>query len=206
MQDVVRPGAASAVDRFLTFAFAAAELLVEINGDSRIVFAEGAFPARFGRTGSSFLGQRVQDLVAREQRSGLGTALELLHATGRIRPTAIRLQHGRPFRAAMRGAFLPHLLPLASRIAGRAGPGACGRGIAARQRGGRQPRPDRVDRGCRGAGTARGSRRADPAYPREPGGAGAVAADFGAGRFGVLPGEGQADLGALSDQIALLLA
>jgi len=66
-------------------------MLVETDGDNRITFAEGAFPARFGRPARSFVGRPVQELVARDLRSGVGTALELLNATGRIRPTAIRL-------------------------------------------------------------------------------------------------------------------
>jgi len=38
------------------------------------------------------------------------------------------------------------------------------------------------------------------------GGAGALAADFGGGRFGLLPGEGMPDLGAIAGHVALLLA
>ena len=112
MQETVRHPTPSAADRFLTFAFAAAELLVETDSDGRITFAEGAFPARFGRPGQSFLGKPVQSLVARDQRSGMGTALELLSAMGRIRPTAIRLSD--PARSAFS-------------IAGLAAPGQAGR-------------------------------------------------------------------------------
>ncbi|MFN3390043.1 MAG: hypothetical protein ACK40O_14065, partial [Allosphingosinicella sp.] len=112
MQETVRPPAVSAADRFLTFAFAAAELLVETDPSGRITFAEGAFPARFGRPGRSFLGQPVHRLVARDLRSGMGTALELLGATGRIRPTAIRLAD------AARSPFS---------VAGLAAPGGHGR-------------------------------------------------------------------------------
>ncbi|MFM7609004.1 MAG: PAS domain-containing protein, partial [Alphaproteobacteria bacterium] len=51
-------------DRFVVFAFASAELLVETDLRGRISFAEGAFRARFGRAPQSFIGQPVISLVA----------------------------------------------------------------------------------------------------------------------------------------------
>lgn len=219
MQDIVRPSAVNAADRFLTFAFAAAELLVESDSDGRITFAEGAFPARFGRSGRSFIGRPVQDLVARDLRSGMGTALELLTATGRIRPTAIRLadRARSPFSVAglaapgRAWAFCLTFSPLPNDLPGGPLPGGPGLARAAEE----------MLRGSE-AGSALGlieltgeggalAPRADlaariQALLAAQGGSGTVAADFGSGRFGVLPGDGLPDLGALSKQVALLLA
>jgi EAL domain-containing protein (putative c-di-GMP-specific phosphodiesterase class I) len=219
MQDIVRPGAVNAADRFLTFAFAAAELLVETDAGGRITFAEGAFPARFGRGGGSFLGRPVQELVARDQRSGMGTALELLSATGRIRPTAIRLADRRrsPFSVAgmaapgRSGCFCLTFAPLPHELPGGPLPGGPGLARAAEEllRG-------QEDAGVLGLIELTGdggalTPRADLAARIQQllsaqGGSGAVAADFGAGRFGVLPGDGLPDMAALSNQVALLLA
>ena len=161
MQEIVRPSAAYAADRFLTFAFAAAELLVETDADGRITFAEGAFPARFGRPGARFLGRPVQDLVARDQRSGMGTALELLSATGRIRPTAIRLadRARSPFSVAglaapgRSGAFCLTFSPLPNDLPGGPLPGGPGLARAAEEvlRGGEENAAVPVPAGMRPA-------------------------------------------------------
>lgn len=220
MQETVRHPAPSAADRFLTFAFAAAELLVEADAAGRITFAEGAFPARFGRSGRSFLGEPVQSLVARDQRSGFGTALELLSATGRIRPTAIRLSDTARSPFSMAGMAAPGradrfcltFAPLPAELPGGPLPGGPGLARA-------------VEELLRGADAAHGALglieltgdggaltpRADlaariQAVLASHGGSGAVAADFGSGRFGVLPAEGGPDVQALAGQVALLLA
>ena len=141
MQQILRSPAPSVTDRFLTFAFAAAELLVETDAGGRITFAEGAFPARFGRPGRSFIGQPVLSLVARDLRSGMGTALELLSATGRIRPTAIRLADGMrsPFSVAglampgRQGHFCLTFSPLPSELPGGSLPGGPGLARAAEE-------------------------------------------------------------------------
>lgn len=219
MQQIVRPPAPSAADRFLTFAFAAAELLVETDADGRITFAEGAFPVRFGQPGQSFVGRPVQALVAREHRSGMGTALELLHATGRIRPTAIRLSDASrsPFSIAglaapgRHGHYCLTFSPLPNELPGGSLPGGPGLARAAEEMlrsgdcagalglieligdgGALAPRADLAAR-IQGALAAHG-------------GLGAVVADFGSGRFGVLPGEGLPDLGKLANHVELLLA
>lgn len=220
MQETVRHPAPSAADRFLTFAFAAAELLVETDSDGRITFAEGAFPARFGRPGRSFLGESVQSLVARDQRSGMGTALELLNATGRIRPTAVRLSD--PGRSAFSiaglaapgrsGRFCLTFAPLPNELPGGPLPGGPGLARAAEE----MVRGNEAPLGALGLIELTGANgalapRADLAARIQSvlashGGSGAVAADFGSGRFGVLPADGSPDLHALANQVALLLA
>ncbi|MBW6397649.1 EAL domain-containing protein [Roseomonas sp. HJA6] len=220
MQETVRPPAPSAADRFLTFAFAAAELLVETDADGRITFAEGAFPARFGAPAQSFLGKPVHCLVAREQRSGMGTALEILTAMGRIRPTAVRLSDaGRTaFSVAglampgRRGRFCLTFAPLPHELPGGPLPGGPGLARAAEE----MLRTGDGTHGALGLIELQGdggtlAPRADLAARIQSvlaahGGAGAVAADFGSGRFGVLPAEGGPDVQSLAGQVALLLA
>lgn len=78
-------------DRFLAFAFAAADLLVEADAAGRVVFAAGAFRSRFGEPPEAFAGRPVASLVAAEDRGTLAMALHLLVARGRLAPLAIRL-------------------------------------------------------------------------------------------------------------------
>ena len=78
-------------DRFVVFAFAAAELLVETDLRGRISFAEGAFRARFGRPAEDFIGQPVISLVAPSDRPAFATALGLLSEHGRLKPAVIKL-------------------------------------------------------------------------------------------------------------------
>lgn len=220
MQEPARPPVPSAADRFLTFAFAAAELLVETDAAGRITFAEGAFPARFGHPARTFLGKPVQTLVAREQRSGVGTALEILTAMGRLCPTAIRLSDSARSPFSMAGLAMPGrqgrycltFAPLPHELPGGPLPGGPGLARAAedmlRARDSASVALGLIE--LRGdAGTL--APRADLAARIQAvlaahGGAGAVAADFGSGRFGVLPPEGGPDVQTLADQVALLLA
>ncbi|MBR0658912.1 EAL domain-containing protein [Neoroseomonas oryzicola] len=219
MQETVRHPIASSADRFLTFAFAAAELLVETDTEGRITFAEGAFPARFGRPGRTFLGHSVQELVARDLRSGMGTALELLNATGRIRPTAIRLSDrdrsafsvaglAAPGRS---GRFCLTFSPLPDDLPGGPLPGGPGLARAAEEVLRRDDGPAALGlielTGDGGALAPRADLAARiQAVLAAQGGTGTVAADFGAGRFGILPGEGMADLGQVAANVARLLA
>ena len=59
-------------ERLVTFAFAAAELLVEIAPDASITWAAGAFPARFGEPAEGFVGRKLSlpDRAGRSWRPG----------------------------------------------------------------------------------------------------------------------------------------
>jgi EAL domain-containing protein (putative c-di-GMP-specific phosphodiesterase class I) len=78
-------------DRFLTFAFAAADLLVEASGDGTIVFAAGAFRARFGSTPERFIGRHVHNLFAASDHPALDLALSITAMRGRSAPLVLRL-------------------------------------------------------------------------------------------------------------------
>jgi len=78
-------------DRFLAFAFAAADLLVEAAADGTIMFADGAFNARFHRPAASFVGGALHQLVAAEDHPALALSLAALRQHGRASPCVVRL-------------------------------------------------------------------------------------------------------------------
>ena len=78
-------------DRFVAFAFAAADLLVEVDQAGRIAYAAGAFRSRLGAEPERFLGRPVEDLASGEDRAHLAAAVPLLAGRGRLQPTIIRL-------------------------------------------------------------------------------------------------------------------
>ena len=89
-------------DRFLTFAFAAADLLVETGPHATITFAAGAFRHHLGEAPEAFVGRPVHDLITLDERGAFGMAMQILAARGRLPPTAIRLNNaaGTPFSIA----------------------------------------------------------------------------------------------------------
>ena len=82
-------------DRFLNFAFANADMLVEVAADTQISWAAGAFASRFGRNAESFLRQPVEDLVAPAA----------LH--GRLAPVILRMNDARETRCVLGGLAVP---------------------------------------------------------------------------------------------------
>jgi EAL domain-containing protein (putative c-di-GMP-specific phosphodiesterase class I) len=82
---------AATLERYVAFAFAGADLLVETNGEGRMVFAEGAFQARFGRPAEAFLGRPAASLVAADETFALEGAMAVLRARGRLAPLMVRM-------------------------------------------------------------------------------------------------------------------
>lgn len=78
-------------DRFLAFAFAAADLLVETGLDGVIVFAAGAFANRFGMAAEQFLGCHISRLIAPTDQTSLAMAMATVTLRGRIPPLLLRL-------------------------------------------------------------------------------------------------------------------
>ncbi|WP_114911377.1 EAL domain-containing protein [Acidibrevibacterium fodinaquatile] len=121
-------------ERFVTFSFAAADLLVEATTEGTITFAIGAFHSLLGRPSESFVGQKVRDLVAPGDREALDQALTLLPMRGRQVPMTLRLadkartpralagllfaEAGRPAKLCLTFAALP--LPLGKPASGAA--------------------------------------------------------------------------------------
>jgi PAS domain-containing protein len=78
-------------ERFVTFAFAAADLLVEATADGRVTFAAGAFRSRLGCEPAALIGKPATSMVAAEDRAAFDTCLRLLGVRGRMAPTVLRL-------------------------------------------------------------------------------------------------------------------
>ncbi len=78
-------------DRFLAFAFAAADLLLEVSADGTVGFAAGAFNARFGRPPEHFVGQRLHGLFLPADQAALDLALATTALRGRLAPLVLRL-------------------------------------------------------------------------------------------------------------------
>lgn len=126
-----RQSALDARERLLAFAFAASDLLVEVDRDQRVTFAAGAFQSRLGRPGESYLGQPVSRLVAAEDHAALETALAHLSHRGRLPPIGVRiadpartpfslagLAAGGGERFCLTFGQLPAPLPASSMVAG----------------------------------------------------------------------------------------
>lgn len=78
-------------ERFVAFAFAGADLLVETNLEGQIAFTAGAFRLRYGAPPESFMGQDVTELIAVPDRGSFAAALAALPERGRLSPTVMRL-------------------------------------------------------------------------------------------------------------------
>jgi EAL domain-containing protein (putative c-di-GMP-specific phosphodiesterase class I) len=78
-------------ERFVAFAFAGADLLVEADLEGRIGFTAGAFRLRFGAAPESFIGQDIAGLIAYPDRESFAASLSLMPERGRLSPTVLRL-------------------------------------------------------------------------------------------------------------------
>lgn len=94
-------------DRFLAFAFAAADMLIEASPDGRISFAAGAFRQRMGQTPEQMVGRHVTTLVSAADRVALSMALEGAAARGRIAPMVVRLNDAARSRSTLAAMLVP---------------------------------------------------------------------------------------------------
>ena len=208
----------SSRDRFVVFAFAAAELLVETDLRGRITFAEGAFRARFGRDAKAFMGNNVISLVAGSDRPAFATALSLLAEHGRLKPTVIKLADDTASAFSVAGLRLGDdedrlaltFAPLPRELPGGPLPG--GPGLASMA--------EEILRSGEPGGPVGFLELTGPAGRFVPGGEvnreiqqelnrqageGAVATELAAGRYGLLPGQTPLDLPALTSAVAEIL-
>ena len=93
-------------DRFVGFAFAAAELLVEITVDGHITYAAGAFRSRFGQAAEAYVGTDVRGLIAPGDQFALEAGLRTLQDYGRLAPMTIRLADRQRTAIALAGLVL----------------------------------------------------------------------------------------------------
>ena len=78
-------------DRYVGFAFTAAELLLEIDPRGVILFAAGGFARRFGYGAEHFTGRHASCLIAPEDQAPFAFALATVTARGRVAPMLVRL-------------------------------------------------------------------------------------------------------------------
>ena len=93
-------------ERFVAFAFAAADLVAEVDPEGRITYAAGAFRARLGQTPETFVGRPVRSLIAPADHEALGAALLLLAEKGRLAPLLVRLANAQRTQFALAGLVL----------------------------------------------------------------------------------------------------
>lgn len=96
-------------ERFLTFAFAGADLILECDLSGEITFAAGAFRTNFGQDPKTFIGQTVNELVTPPYRDSVDAALVLLSERGRIPPMTIRLANRKRSPFTMSGLIIPDM-------------------------------------------------------------------------------------------------
>jgi EAL domain-containing protein (putative c-di-GMP-specific phosphodiesterase class I) len=102
-------------DRFVAFAFAAAELLLEVSPDGTIVYAAGAGRAFTGSESGALRGRKIFDLLLPQDRSTASAALVRMRRLGRTDPVLLRLQPGHSIEAVMlSGQTLPGAGPSAN--------------------------------------------------------------------------------------------
>ncbi len=98
-------------DRFLAFAFAAADLLIEATPDGIITFAAGAFRPRFGFEAARFLTRHASTLIAPLDQTAFAMALASAALRGRIAPLLLRLSDPRQTQACLSAIMMPGTPP-----------------------------------------------------------------------------------------------
>lgn len=93
-------------ERYVAFAFTAADLLVETDLDGRMTFAAGAFRLHFGETPEAFLGRPLSELIAPSHRLDFLTACSLLPMRGRMGATVLPLASRTPAEFVVSGLHL----------------------------------------------------------------------------------------------------
>lgn len=97
-------------DRFVALAFAAADLLFELDGDGRVIFARGATRLLLGYDETELLKQRFLDLVAAADRPVVEKVLKRARSGARFDNVIARFGSGGDHPPlVMRGYYLPDL-------------------------------------------------------------------------------------------------
>lgn len=206
-------------ERFVAFAFAAADFLMEARLDGVITFAAGAVRLRFGAPAESFMGQSIFALIAPVDRGSLQAALAIMPQRGRLNPTVLRLANkpmtpfvvsglylalpGEPPRVCL--SFGPLPIPLEAQAPALPGTATLLRDAEARLRAGPRPGEEAPRLGLiEVKGSIPEEIRA--VIAAEAGG-GTLATELAPGRFGLLPatGEPPPDIVSVSRRIEAML-
>lgn len=78
-------------DRFVAFAFASSDLLLELDSSQTIFFVAGASEGLLGRPSESLIGTPIFDILAPEDRAQVRKALGEIRAGKRVEPLHVRL-------------------------------------------------------------------------------------------------------------------
>ncbi len=217
------PPSLSQKDRFLAFAFAASDLLVEVSADGAIAFAAGAFKARFGLAPEQLVGRNINRLFAAADRSALDLALSTTLMRGRLSPLVLRLADADCTPMVLSGLVVPSAPGRLSFTIGRlpALPGPAAEQVAAPGSFARvaEERIKSGEAGTIGLLELSGLATAQASMPAEAqralqseimevlgrlGGPGAIAGEIGKGRYGVLA-DTPPDLEAVAAELEALL-
>src|SRR3972149_3428250 len=93
-------------DRFVAFAFAAADLLFEIDAQGRVQFAAGATQRLAGRSAAQLTGSSFYEMLAPADRGVAAVHIASLRKGGRFVPVVVHLGEGGP-AALLSGCSLP---------------------------------------------------------------------------------------------------
>ncbi|KAF0222946.1 MAG: signal transduction [Rhodospirillaceae bacterium] len=98
-------------DRFIAFAFAGADLLLEIDSDGIIGFSTGAGEAMYGLSDNDMMGRALSDFILPRDRKRFDDCLLRLKNTSRLDHTPFTLMGsgGTVTRMRLAGIRLPHL-------------------------------------------------------------------------------------------------
>ena len=107
MSDVAPPARTASRDRLLAFAFAGAELLVEIEPDATITWAAGAFQSRFGQSADGFVGSKIASLIAPADHAALARTLLGITMRGHTPPVVLHLNDATASPCALAALKLP---------------------------------------------------------------------------------------------------
>jgi EAL domain-containing protein (putative c-di-GMP-specific phosphodiesterase class I) len=94
-------------ERFVAFAFSAAEMLLETDCAGVACFAAGAFRTYFGHVSDAFCHTNIRDMVAHIDHEKLAEALRQLGERGRVSPFIVRLANAERTPIALSGIALP---------------------------------------------------------------------------------------------------
>jgi EAL domain-containing protein (putative c-di-GMP-specific phosphodiesterase class I) len=94
-------------DRFVAFSFAAADLLIEVDGTGAVRYAAGAAQRLCGCPAESLEGRSVYDLVAAEDRALCRTLVRSIERGGVLKPVAVRLAKAEFPYVVLGGCTLP---------------------------------------------------------------------------------------------------
>lgn len=94
-------------DRFVAFAFAAADLLLEVDAEEKVSFAAGALKSLTQRNASALMGRPFTDLLADSDRALVKILLASLKDGGRLSPILVQLANPVALNVMLGGCRLP---------------------------------------------------------------------------------------------------